>query len=49
MNEKRYQYLKSLTLEEYDKETSIKEQKEYIKYQDKYHIKDKIIVQTFSR
>lgn len=35
--EERYQYLKSLSIEEYDKETSLEEQKKFCEYQQKYH------------
>lgn len=35
--EERYQYLKSLSIEEYDKETSLEEQKKFCEYQRKYH------------
>lgn len=33
----RYQYLKSLSIEEYDKETSLEEQEKFCEYQRKYH------------
>lgn len=37
MTEKRYQYLNSLSLEDYDKETSANEQEAFCEYQQKYH------------
>lgn len=37
MTEERYQYLNSLSLEEYDNETSEKEQEAFCNYQHKYH------------
>lgn len=37
MTEERYQYLNSLSIEEYDKETSLEEQNEFCEYQRKYH------------
>lgn len=40
--EERYQYLKSLSIEEYDKETSLEEQKKFCEYQRKYH-PDKVV------
>lgn len=44
--EERYQYLKSLSIEEYDKETSLEEQKKFCEYQQKYHPDEVIYVQT---
>lgn len=35
--EDRYQYLKSLSIEEYDMKTTLEEQKEFCEYQRKYH------------
>ena len=37
MDESRYQYLNSLSLEDYDKETSADEQEAFCEYQHKYH------------
>lgn len=42
MTEERYQYLNSLSLEEYNEETSEKEQEEFCDYQKKYHPDDVI-------
>lgn len=44
--EERYQYLNSLSIEEYDKETSEKEQEEFCEYQAKYHPDEVIYYQT---
>lgn len=44
--EDRYQYLNSLSIEEYDKETSEKEQEEFCEYQAKYHPDEVIYYQT---
>lgn len=48
MTEDRYQYLNSLSLEDYDKETTLKEQKEFIEYQREYHPNDTLYLQTFN-
>lgn len=48
MTEERYQYLNSLDLEEYDKETSEKEQEDFCEYQQKYHPDEVIYYQTCS-
>lgn len=48
MTEERYQYLNSLPLEEYDKETSAKEQREFYYYQQKFHPDEVKYFQTFS-
>lgn len=37
MTEKRYQYLNSLPIEDYDRETSVNEQEAFCEYQHKYH------------
>lgn len=42
MTEDRYQYLNSLDLEEYDKETTANEQEALCEYQHKYH-PDKVL------
>lgn len=44
--EGRYQYLNSLSIEEYDKETSLKEQEEFCEYQRKYHPDEVVYFQT---
>lgn len=44
--EERYQYLKSLSIEEYDKATSLKEQDEFCEYQRKYHPDEVVYYQT---
>lgn len=44
--EERYQYLKSLSIEEYDKETSLEEQKKFCEYQRKYHPDEVVYFQT---
>lgn len=46
MDEYRYQYLNSLSIEEYDKETSLKEQDEFCEYQRKYHPDEVVYYQT---
>lgn len=46
MTEERYQYLNSLSIEEYDKETSVAEQEEFCDYQGKYHPDEVIYYQT---
>lgn len=46
MTEERYQYLNSLSLEEYDRETSAAEQEEFCDYQRKYHPDEVIYYQT---
>ena len=46
MTEERYQYLNSLSIKEYDKETSEKEQEEFCKYQRKYHPDEVAYYQT---
>lgn len=46
MTEERYQYLNSLSIEEYDKKTSIKEQADFCAYQRKYHPDEVIYYQT---
>lgn len=48
MTEERYQYLNSLDLEEYDKETSENEQEDFCEYQQKYHPDEVIYFQTHS-
>lgn len=48
MTEERYQYLNSLPLEEYDNETSEKEQEAFCNYQHKYHPDEVIYYQTCS-
>lgn len=48
MTEERYQYLNSLSLEEYDNETSEKEQEAFCNYQHKYHPDEVIYYQTCS-
>lgn len=49
MTEERYQYLNSLPLEEYDKETSSAEKGTFCDYQRKYHPDEVIYYQTQSR
>lgn len=46
MTEERYQYLNSLSLEEYDKETSANEQEAFCEYQHKYHPDEVLYYQT---
>lgn len=46
MTEERYQYLKSLPLEEYDRETSAAEQDEFCEYQQEYHPDEAVYFQT---
>lgn len=46
MNEERYQYLNSLSLEEYDKETTLDEQEAFCEYQHKYHPDEVMYYQT---
>lgn len=46
MTEERYQYLNSLSLEEYNEETSEKEQEAFCDYQKKYHSDDVIYQQS---
>lgn len=46
MDEYRYQYLNSLSLEDYDRETSANEQEAFCEYQQKYHPDEVIYVQT---
>lgn len=46
MTEERYQYLNSLPLDEYDRETSAAEQEEFCDYQRKYHPDEVIYYQT---
>ena len=46
MTEERYQYLNSLSLEEYDRETSAAEQDEFCDYQSKYHPDEVVYYQT---
>lgn len=46
MTEERYQYLNSLSLDEYDRETSAAEQEEFCDYQGKYHPDEVIYYQT---
>lgn len=46
MDEFRYQYLNSLSLEDYDRETSANEQEAFCEYQQKYHPDEVIYVQT---
>lgn len=48
MTEERYQYLNSLSLEDYDNETSEKEQTAFHDYQCKYHPNEVKYLQTFS-
>lgn len=47
--EERYQYLKSLSIEEYDKETSLEEQKKFCEYQRKYHSDEVVYYQTHNQ
>lgn len=44
--EDRYQYLKSLSIEEYNMETTLEEQKEFCEYQRKYHPDEVVYFQT---
>ena len=37
MTEERYQYLNSLSIEDYDNQTSYREQDDFCEYQKKYH------------
>ena len=46
MDEHRYQYLNSLSIEEYDEETSLKEQDEFCEYQRKHHPDEVVYYQT---
>lgn len=46
MTEERYQYLNSLSIEEYDKETSAVEKEAFCDYQRKYHPDEVIYYQT---
>lgn len=46
MTEERYKYLNSLSIEEYDKETSLEEQKKFCEYQRKYHPDEVVYFQT---
>lgn len=46
MTEERYQYLNSLSLEEYDNETSEAEQEAFCKYQYRYHPDEVVYFQT---
>lgn len=46
MDEFRYQYLNSLPLEEYDKETSEYEQEAFCEYQHRYHPDEVVYFQT---
>ena len=46
MTEERYQYLNSLSLDEYDRETSAAEQDEFCEYQSKYHPDEVIYYQA---
>lgn len=46
MTEERYRYLNSLPLEEYDRETSFAEQREFCNYQQAYHPEEAIYLQT---
>lgn len=48
MTEKRYQYLNSLSLEDYDNETSADEQRQFCEYQHKHHPDEVIYLQTYS-
>ena len=48
MTEDRYQYLNSLSLEDYDRETTFSEQKEFIEYQREHHPNDTLYLQTFN-
>lgn len=48
MTEERYQYLNSLDLEEYDKETSENEQEAFCEYQHKYHPDEVLYFQACS-
>lgn len=48
MTEERYQYLNSLTIEDYDNETSAEEQRKFCEYQRKYHPDEILWVQTHS-
>lgn len=46
--EGRYQYLNSLSIEDYDKETTMAEQEAFCEYQYKYHPEDVMYYQSFS-
>ena len=46
MTEERYQYLNSLSLEEYDRETPAAEQDVFCDYQGKYHPDEVVYFQT---
>lgn len=48
MTEERYQYLNSLSLEDYDNETSVEEQRRFCEYQHKHHPDEVIYLQTHS-
>ena len=48
MTEERYQYLNSLDLDEYDRETSEAEQRAFCEYQQKYHPDEIIYFQICS-
>lgn len=48
MTEERYQYLNSLSLEEYDKETSENEQRAFCEYQQKFHPDEVEYCQVFN-
>lgn len=48
MTEERYQYLNSLDLEEYDNETSEKEQEAFCEYQHRYHPDEVLYFQACS-
>lgn len=48
MTEDRYQYLNSLSIEDYDKETNVAEQEAFCDYQHKYHPEDVMYYQSFS-
>lgn len=48
MTEGRYQYLNSLSLEDYDNETSAEEQRRFCEYQQKHHPNEVLWVQTHS-
>lgn len=48
MTEERYQYLNSLSLKDYDNETSADEQRRFCEYQHKHHPNEVIYLQTHS-
>lgn len=48
MTEDRYQYLNSLDLEEYDKETTANEQEAFCEYQRRHHPDEVLYFQTCS-